>query len=400
MNEYRFWTNKRKIESALISPFILAGRLLARLRPLDREYRIFFFFPFYHTGGAEKVHLQIVQATGDEDCIVFFTRKSQANTFRNAFEKTNCRIFDISRFTDNKWLYFLNFIYRGILSGYINRQKNRPIVFQGHSNIAYKTAPWIRKEIRQIDLVHSLNTFSRIRIPFLHCYEVTVLISRLRLKDHRSLYAQMGVPNRFVKRMCYIGNAVGVPVSRAGFSTRQSLTVLFSGRNSPEKRLSLFLRIADAVQKSGLPVHFRAMGIDDNEVSAKARVEYLGNIVDPDKLFETYRSSDVLLLTSTTEGMPLAVIEAMGSGCAILATPVGDLPDHIRNGQEGFLFSSVQDEERIIEEAVKWIHQLHDDRELLSRIALQNQDYYKAHFSMPTFIEAYRSLLSTEKKVS
>jgi hypothetical protein len=42
------------------------------ISPLKKEYRVFFFFPFYHTGGAEKVHAQIANATGGNDCIIFF----------------------------------------------------------------------------------------------------------------------------------------------------------------------------------------------------------------------------------------------------------------------------------------------------------------------------------------
>ena len=61
---YRLLLIKRMIEDVFIYPFILTGRLIALLYPLKKEYRIFFFFPFYHTGGAEKVHSQIANATG------------------------------------------------------------------------------------------------------------------------------------------------------------------------------------------------------------------------------------------------------------------------------------------------------------------------------------------------
>jgi glycosyltransferase involved in cell wall biosynthesis len=400
MIPYRYWIWKRKAEDVLLFPFVLLGRLIARMRPLEREYRIFFFFPFYHTGGAEKVHAQIVQATGGADCIVFFTRRSQSATFLQAFRESGCAIRDVSRWTDNKLLYFANFIFRGILSGYINVQKKAPVVFQGHSNIAYKTAPWIRKCIRQVDLVHSLNTFSKIRIPFIPFYSETVLISHVKQQAHIDLYRAMGVPQYYIDRLRYIGNAVSLPQRDLLQKPQAPFTVLFSGRPGPEKRPGLFLRIAAAVQQQDPGIRFRMMGAAATDLPDQniGSVELLGNLSDPAQIQDIYWQSHVLLLPSETEGMPLVLPEAMGNGCAILATPVGDLPLHVRGEDQGFLFSSVTDEETIIREAVGYLLRLKNDAEQLHRIAQSNYQYAHTHFSMTTFTEAYRSLLTDTKQ--
>ena len=81
----KFWHYilKRKIENIFIFPFIIIGRLIAFFSPLKKEYHIFFFFPFYHTGGAEKVHALITQATRNKNCIIYFTRKSVDDNFKN-----------------------------------------------------------------------------------------------------------------------------------------------------------------------------------------------------------------------------------------------------------------------------------------------------------------------------
>ncbi|WP_165871410.1 glycosyltransferase family 4 protein [Flaviaesturariibacter flavus] len=400
MIPYKYWIAKRRLEDIAIFPFVVLGRLLARLRPLDREYRVFFFFPFYHTGGAEKVHAQIAQAAGGADCIVFFTRRSQSGTFRQAFADSGCTIRDISKWTDNKFLYFLNLTWRGILSGYINRQKQRPVVFQGHSNIAYKTSRWIRKDIRQVDLVHSLNTFSKIRIPFLAFYSDTVLISRVKQAAHEELYRSMGVPETYINRMRYIGNAVALPEREAAQKPEGTFTVLFSGRPGPEKRPELFIRIAKAAVEAMPEVRFRMMGAGaaDFKDPDPGPVELLGNLSDARQIQEVYWNSDVLLLTSETEGMPLVVPEAMGNGCAILATPVGDLPLHIRQETQGMLFSSVTDEDRIVEEALAYLRSLHINPELRKQIASENIAYANAHFSMAAFEASYRSLLTDRKR--
>jgi hypothetical protein len=205
---YRLLLIKRFIEDIFIFPFILLGRFTAAIRPLKKEYRIFFFFPFHHTGGAEKVHAQISAAAGGPNCIIFFTKKSSDDRFLEDFRKSRCEIRDISKIVDNKWFYFLNLFYRGIISGYINSQSVKPIVFNGQSNFGYKISPWIKKDIRQIELIHSFNTFSLIRIPFLPFISKTVMISRKRIEDHKEQYRQKNIPASFAERIQYIPNAI------------------------------------------------------------------------------------------------------------------------------------------------------------------------------------------------
>jgi L-malate glycosyltransferase len=126
---YSLFLLKRWIEDVLMYPLILIGRLIALAKPFNKEFDVFFFFPFYSIGGAEKVHAQIAQAVGNDRCIIFFTRRSKNNLFYEEFRKSGCLLVDISKHTDNKWLYFFNIIYRGIISGHINRQERKPIVF-------------------------------------------------------------------------------------------------------------------------------------------------------------------------------------------------------------------------------------------------------------------------------
>ena len=202
---------KRFAEHLFVYPFILAGRIIAYLNPLKDEYRVFFFFPFYHTGGAEKVHAQIAEATGGKDCLIYFTRTSSNNRFLEEFKTTGCQIKDISHFTDNKWLFPLNLIYRGIISGHINRQSRRSIVFNGQANFGYKISPWINKKAVQVELIHALNTFSLIRIPYLEYYKRKITVSQEIIDKHAQLYKPYKVPEKVFENFIWIRSRIDLP---------------------------------------------------------------------------------------------------------------------------------------------------------------------------------------------
>jgi glycosyltransferase involved in cell wall biosynthesis len=98
----------------------------------------------------------------------------------------------------------------------------------------------------------------------------------------------------------------------------------------PEKQLSRLLRAfalvsrasncrlviaGEGPERPGLEALARELKIGD-------RTRFAGHIVDTAVL---YREFDVFALTSDTEQMPYTVLEAMASGCAIVATDVGDV---------------------------------------------------------------------------
>jgi glycosyltransferase involved in cell wall biosynthesis len=389
---------KRKIEDVFIFPLILLGRLIALIRPQRGEYRVYFFFPFYHIGGAEKVHAQITQVAGGKDCIIYFTKKSHTAHLLDEFKKSGCVIKDVSAFTDNKWLYFINLTWRGLLSGYINRQRNRPVVFNGQCNFGYKLSPWVRKDITQIELIHSLNTFSFIRIPFLPFITTTVMISRKRIEDHAGLYDKVGIPSHYLGRIKYIPNAIALPDHRI-VTEKKEFVVLYVGRGGVEKRLHLVAAIAKQVTQQDPSIKFEILG-DVSGILTPGEHPYIlfhGNQSDNAIIRHIYQKASLLLLTSDTEGFPMVVIEAMAHGLAVIATPVGDIPLHLQQGVNGFLFSEVQDEQRIITEGTAWILRLKADRNLLHTISQANIQYASHNFGIENFRAHYRQLTGHQK---
>lgn len=368
------------------------------VNPLKKEWRVFYFFPFYHIGGAEKVHYQIAQATGGKDCIIYFTKRSHNDSFLKDFRASGCVIKDISKWTDNKWLYFLNFIYRGIISGYINFQKQKPIVFNGQCNFGYKISPWIKKEIKQVELIHSFNSFSYIRTPFLTFISETIMISKKRIEDHILYYNKINIPDKYIERIRYISNAIKIKDAEV-IKDLSAFSVLFVGRGGKEKRIYLVASIAkNVIQKDPL-IKFEILGDVSNVVkqSEYPFITFYGDIDDPERINKIYQKASVLLLTSTTEGFPMVIMEAMSYGCAVISTPVGDIPIHVKENINGFLFSTVTDEETIIREGFMKILELKNNPQLLSTISKNNINHSRHNFDIKKFNESYRQLFESLK---
>ncbi len=113
--------------------------------------------------------------------------------------------------------------------------------------------------------------------------------------------------------------------------------VLWIGALSPEKRVDLAIRAMDTLDESHRLVIAGAGPVRaDMERVAKARlgdrVTFLGSVDDVGPL---YAAADVLLMTSATEGMPGALIEAGLRGIPVVATDVGAVSWLFERGLRG-----------------------------------------------------------------
>lgn len=394
---YRLLIGKRWAEDVLMYPLILLGRLIAKQKPLRKEYETFFFFPFYHTGGAEKVHAAVAKATGNANCIIFFTRKSLNNDFYHLFTESGCTLKDISRYTDNKWLYPVNIVFRGILSGYINGQQKVPLVFNGQCNFGYKISPWIKSSVPQIELIHSVSNFSYIRLPFLPFITRTVMISTVKIKEHLAIYKRYGVPQHAKDRIEFVMNGIDLPTPLPPpKQPGNGLTVLYVGRGTPEKRVHLVGEIASRVAAEVSSVRFQFLGDVQDAVPAAYHplCQFFGNQKDETIIHEIYSNADVLLLVSDTEGFPMVIMEAMARGLAVVSTAVGEVPLHVHNGISGFVIADYRNEQAVVSSAAEYIMRFLADPALLRSVSAHNINYAANHFGMDRFAEQYRDLFS------
>lgn len=71
------------------------------------------------------------------------------------------------------------------------------------------------------------------------------------------------------------------------------------------------------------------------------KIRFLGS---QSNVYPYLKEADIFLLPSNYEGMPMTIIEAMGTGLPVVATAVGGVPDMICHGESGLLTSTDPEE--------------------------------------------------------
>ena len=119
-----------------------------------------------------------------------------------------------------------------------------------------------------------------------------------------------------------------------------------------------------------------------------------------DSLFPGYQEDvgpffaafDVFVLPSGNEGTPVTAIEALASGCPVVATRVGGVPDVVTDGEDGFLV-----EPGDVEELAARLAQLANDPDLRGRMGAAGRERMRSRYAVDRLIDdidrLYRDLL-------
>jgi glycosyltransferase involved in cell wall biosynthesis len=141
------------------------------------------------------------------------------------------------------------------------------------------------------------------------------------------------------------GNRLQRPLCRELGLPPDARFITMVGRLEPEKDWDTFLDVAKELTiQSSIPCVFIAVGHGSQAARLKTKaynnniknVCFLGNRTDVPAILA---QSDIFLLTSRREACSLALLEAMASGCAIVATRNGGSDVMLTDGIDGLLCS-------------------------------------------------------------
>jgi glycosyltransferase involved in cell wall biosynthesis len=124
--------------------------------------------------------------------------------------------------------------------------------------------------------------------------------------------------------------------------SKETIAILFIGRVARIKGVDLIVPILSELDKHDLNVRFFIAGPDFGgkdlmkkqvaEYNCQDRVECWGYITNPFKT-ALYWASDIFLLPSASEGLPIAALEAIGAGLPVVSTHESNLGSLLGEGQ-------------------------------------------------------------------
>ena len=172
------------------------------------------------------------------------------------------------------------------------------------------------------------------------------------------------------------------------------------GRLSSRKNMAMVVRAVAELR--GLPCRLVLVGAGEDESLLRDLVQTLGlgeRVVflgQRDDVPRVLAGLDILALSSHVEGTPLAVVEAMLSGLAVVATAVGGVPEVIRDGETGLL-APPGDQPAFTQQ----LGRLAADPDLRARLGEAARDHARTHLSAQAmtaqYLRLYQELLDQKR---
>ena len=179
-------------------------------------------------------------------------------------------------------------------------------------------------------------------------------------------------------------------VARTQLQLPPDLPVLIHVANlRPVKDQHTLLRAARLLHEEGVAFELWLVGTGPLEASLKQTVaehgltgsiHFLGERQDIPFLL---KAADIKLLTSRSEGLPGAIMEAMAAGLPVVATAVGGVAELVVDGETGFLVPA-GDHQKLASR----LQQLITDIPLRHRLGQAGQQRLLSHFQLKDKIDA------------
>lgn len=163
--------------------------------------------------------------------------------------------------------------------------------------------------------------------------------------QQQMLAAQLFAP----RRICQIDNGTALSTFTKKPAGHAELKLVMAARFTAEKNHYLAVDVIQALTAQGIKAHLTCLGdgplLEEIQHYAQTRgvqaqIHFAGFV---NNVTHYLQDADALLITSHTEGMPMAMLEAMAAGVPVVSTPVGQIPQIIRSAQCGATADNLTD---------------------------------------------------------
>jgi glycosyltransferase involved in cell wall biosynthesis len=365
--------------------------------PKDRT-RVLFALPFVITGGADTVLLQIAKHLVENgfDISVLTTLKTDASFGDNTprYQEITDEIYHLYNFLEDEavWKEFIL---------YLIEAKAIDIIFIVGCAVVYDILPEIKQRFPHVKIVDQLfNEVGHIQNNRKHAslIDFNVLANESVKEVLIEQYGEAAEKTRVIVHGVDVEeefNPENIDTSdvwATGQVPRDKLIISFIGRFSEEKRPEMFVDIANALK--GLDqLHFVMIGHGPDYNRVKQQISeldmedriYAPGIVEDIKPF--LKLTDVLVIPSRIEGIPIVLMEALALGVPVVASDVGGIPSILTDNETGF----VCDRGRI-EDFIQCVERLCVDASLRAKLKHNARAYASEYLSIHKMTTEYHEV--------
>lgn len=369
---------------------------------------ILFIVPWMTVGGADKVNLDLVTYLDKSKyCIQLITTRESLNEWENKFRKITPNIFLLPEmYPEKSQAYYCKCIIEYLKIVKIDR------IIVSNSTIGYDCLPIIKQKFPRIKIYDLLHGQGRRKgdggLPKYSAGYDRWIDKRIVINNYLKNYIinEYGISEQKIKVIyngtnlndsTHYGKTQNFYRDQLGFSLNDFI-VVYIGRLSDEKHPEIVIEIAnEIVNHRGLTnIKFLIAGEGNlKQELSKAIDKYeLDSVVFPigyiDDIPRLLLESDILILTSEMEGLPIVILESMAMGVPVIASKVGGIPEIIADGYDSFL---VEYDENIIKNFSEKLVLLTENENLRKQFSLRAQRKIEKQFSIKKMIEQYEQLL-------
>ena len=154
-----------------------------------------------------------------------------------------------------------------------------------------------------------------------------------------------------------------------------------------QKRLDLWIELAQKILHNNPEAHFVLVGDGPlkgllmekvEQLNLKEKIHFTGLQIEVRPYLAAF---DIYMMSSVFEGLPIALLEAMASECAVISTKAGDIKEVIRDKVDGLL-CEVNEPEKLCELASFLIK----DKEKRRELAMQGRKRVQTAFNMESMV--------------
>jgi glycosyltransferase involved in cell wall biosynthesis len=170
------------------------------------------------------------------------------------------------------------------------------------------------------------------------------------------------------------------------YSTKRNLCISYMARNAPQKDPKFFLEVVKSLKSKIDFVWIGATLEDCHELmDPEFNFDHLNfaGVLSHSSALKILNESDLMIVTSLWEGLPMNIIEAQALGIPVLLRDTISVPDLIQHNHTGFIFTNVSD--------IKELLNSKNFSEMYSQVRTEARMQYEMNFGQNALVKALNS---------